>query len=157
MTILAVAALILLGIILIIIEFLVLPGISIAGIGGFVLMVTGIVIAYKNFGNTTGHLIVFGSIIILIITIFTSLKSKTWKKFALESKIDSKVESEQSFKKIQVGDTGTTISRLAPMGTVQINNEFMEGKSLDTFIDQNTEIIVIQVLNNKVIVKPKNS
>lgn len=73
----------------------------------------------------------------------------------LKSEIDGtvpKVEEEN----IKVGDTGVTITRLAPIGKIKINDIVVEGKSTGQLIDQQTEIEVIKILKNQIIVKSKN-
>ena len=44
---------------------------------------------------------------------------------------------------------------MAPMGKVLVNNQSIEATSTGGFIDENTEIEVVKVLQNKLIVKPK--
>ena len=92
-------------------------------------------------------------IVFIILSIYLSLKSKTWNKLMLKSQIDGKTNiiNEESIKK---GDTGITITRLAPMGRVLINGENVEAKA-EQFIDQNVEIEVEKILDNKIIVKLK--
>ena len=54
---------------------------------------------------------------------------------------------------IRIGDTGITISRLAPMGKILINDMYVEAKSLGGFIKQEEKVVIVKVLTNKVIVK----
>jgi membrane-bound ClpP family serine protease len=70
----------------------------------------------------------------------------------LESKIDGKVETIND-SKINVGDTGKSIGRLAPMGKVKVNGEIIEAQSTGSFIDQNKEIRILKILSNKIIVE----
>jgi membrane-bound ClpP family serine protease len=56
--------------------------------------------------------------------------------------------------KIHVGDTGKTIGRLAPSGKVKVNGEVIEAQSTGGFVDHNTEIKVLKILTNKIIVEP---
>lgn len=71
----------------------------------------------------------------------------------LDSAIDSKVETVDD-EKIHVGDTGITIGRLAPTGKVKVSGEVVEAQSTGGFIDHNTEIKVLKILSNKIIVEP---
>ena len=73
----------------------------------------------------------------------------------LDSLIDGKVETVDA-QKIQVGDTGKTIGRLAPSGKVKVSGEVVEAQSTGAFIDHNTEIKVLKILTNKIIVEPVN-
>ena len=59
--------------------------------------------------------------------------------------------------KIHVGDIGKSLGRLAPTGKVKVNGEVVEAQSTGSFIDHNTEIKVIKVLTNKIIVELLNN
>ncbi|MCK4665022.1 MAG: NfeD family protein [Bacteroidales bacterium] len=155
MTYIAIILLILIGIILILLEFLVVPGTTIAGIGGLLLMGSGVYLSYTTYGTQVGHYILLGTFLFIIISFYFSLKTKTWKKMMLNSKIDSKVDN-ISGKDIKPGDFGKTITRLAPIGKAIVNGSYYEAKSIDKFIDENTDIKVIKIVGNQIIVKLKN-
>jgi len=53
--------------------------------------------------------------------------------------------------------TGKTITRLAPIGTVVVEDNRYEGHSIGPYINQNTEIEVVKVAASYLIVKPKES
>ncbi|MFA8432972.1 MAG: NfeD family protein [Marinifilaceae bacterium] len=155
MTVFVILLLILLGIVLLLLEFLVVPGITIAGIGGVLLLVGGIFLSYHSYGIQTGHYTLIGTLLFTGMVLMLALKSKTWKKLMLDAQIDSKVEKFEE-DKIKEGDEGVALTRLAPMGTVSINNIVLEGKSIGPFIDEKTSVVVVKVVNKIVIVKPKN-
>ena len=154
MTFLIILLLVVFGILLILLEFLVVPGITIAGIGGFALMTGGVYLAYDHYGTPVGHYFLLGVILVMAASIYYAFSTNTWKRLSLKAEISGKVNEhdEDSFK---VGDTGKTITRLAPIGMVEVNNVSIEGKSVGPFINENTEIEVVKVLQNKLIVKPK--
>ena len=56
MSIFAIILLILLGLLLLLIEFAVIPGVTIAGIGGFLLLAASVYIAFKELGTAAGLL-----------------------------------------------------------------------------------------------------
>jgi len=155
MTILAIILLILIGVLLLILELLVVPGAIIAATGGAILIGGGIYLSYHSYGNFWGHITLISTIILIIVTLVLTLKSKTWKKLMLHTSIDSKVETFNE-NQILAGDTGITVSRLAPMGKVLIKNVYVEAKSINQFIDQDKEVVVTQILNSQIIVKLKN-
>ena len=155
MVIFIICVLILIGFFLILLEFLVVPGITVAGLGGLAFIAGGVYMSYDNFGNKIGNYTVLVVFILLLIVLYFALRSRTWKNLMLRSSVDSK-SNEIDEDKIKIGDEGTTISRLAPMGKVIVNDEYYEAKSLHKFIDENTEIIVTKILNTNIIVKPKN-
>jgi membrane-bound ClpP family serine protease len=73
----------------------------------------------------------------------------------LKTNIDSRVTPFET-DRIHPGDHGKTITRLAPMGKAVVNEVVCEAKSTGNFIDENTEIEVLQVLSTQIIVKPIN-
>ncbi len=155
MTAFAIILLICLGLLLLLIEFAVIPGVTIAGIGGFVLLGASVYIAFVEYGSGIGFLTLAFVLIASPIMIYSLFQSKTGKKMILESLIDSKVETVVS-DKIHVGDFGKTIGRLAPSGKAKVNGEVVEAVSTGGFVDHNTEIKVLKILSNKIIVEPVN-
>ncbi|GAB4304270.1 MAG: hypothetical protein Kow0068_26100 [Marinilabiliales bacterium] len=156
MDIVAVVLLILLGVILVLLEFLVFPGVTVAGIAGTLFIAAGVYYSYSKFGYSVGNYTLAGSIVFVLLVIIYALRGKTWKKVALDTAVDSKVNTIED-NKIKPGDTGVCVSRLAPMGKVLINGEYYEAKSYSNFIDHKTEIVVVKIENGKLIVKPINN
>ncbi|MFW6309654.1 MAG: NfeD family protein [Prolixibacteraceae bacterium] len=155
MSIIAIILLILLGLLLLLIEFAVIPGVTIAGIGGFVLLGASVYIAFAEFGTGIGFATLTFVLIASPLLIYYFFQSKSGKKMILESNLLGKMEYIDS-KKIAVGDTGKTIGRLAPGGKVKVNGEVVEAVSVGGLIDHNTEIRVLKLLSNKIIVEPVN-
>jgi len=153
MTAFTIILLIFLGLLLLLIEFAVIPGVTIAGIGGFILLGLSVYIAFVEYGTGIGFLTLTFVLVASPLLIVYFFKSKTGKKMVLESFIDGKVDS-MDLEKIHVGDTGKTLGRLAPSGKVKVNGEVMEAQSTGGFIDHNTEIKVLKILTNKIIVEP---
>jgi len=149
--------LILVGLFLFVVEFLLIPGITIAGIGGVGFLIAGIILAYTGHGNTAGHITLISTIVATAFTVAMALRSKTWNRFMLNTNVESSVDNPTSNESIKAGDVGTTISRLTPMGKARINDIVVEAKSTGAYIDQKTEVEVIRIEGSKVIVKPKNN
>jgi membrane-bound ClpP family serine protease len=153
LTLILVIALISIGIIFLLIEFFLLPGISIAGIAGAIFLVGGIVYAYIFLGATAGNISVAASAVTLGGLFLWLLKSKSLRKISLETNIEEKVDNSH-LQQAKVGDTGIAVSRLNPIGKVMINDVQMEGKSFDNeFIEEEAEIEVVRVDSMNVIVK----
>ncbi|MCH7657435.1 MAG: hypothetical protein IIB05_03815 [Bacteroidetes bacterium] len=149
--------LILLGILLFLIEFLLIPGITVAGIGGAILIVGGVILAYNHHGSSAGNYILLGTAVVSLLTVFIVLKSETWRKIMLQKDISGKMNVvDQTGTEVKVGDAGKTVSRLNPMGKVVINGIYYEALSPNKYIDQKIDIEVTKVLSNKLIVKFKN-
>jgi membrane-bound ClpP family serine protease len=153
MTIFTIILLILLGLVLLLIEFAVIPGVTIAGIGGFLLLGGSVYIAFSELGTIPGFITLAVVLIASPVMIVYFFKSRTGKKMILDKNIDGKVEFVNK-DKLAVGDTGKTIGRLAPMGKVKVNGEVVEAQSTGALIDPNTEIKIVKVESNKLIVEP---
>ncbi len=154
MTLSAIIALIIIGIVLILLEFFVVPGITIAGIGGLLMLIGGVFMAYSKYGAPGGHYVLAATVLSLILILLIAFKSKTWQKIALNSEIKSQAKEDLSLK-INVGDKGKSISRLAPRGTVSLNDIFVEAESISGFVDENEDVEVVKIKGNKIIVKLK--
>ena len=141
------------AILLILAEIFLLPGITLAGIGGAIFAIGGVVFAY-TVGIWVGHLTLSLSIITFGIIFAWLLRSWSFNKIALKTDIDSKLTSSRDLG-IEPGDEGITLSRLAPIGKARIKGINVEAKSQDELIDENTPIVVIRVDSYNVIVRPK--
>lgn len=148
----AIILLISIGLLLILIEFLVLPGTNVSGILGIVMVVAGIVFAYKDLGTPTAHYILTFGLILITASMIFILRSKTWQRISLNTNIEGKVENIKA-NEVNIGDKGKAVTRLAPIGTVLINNNTYEGKSGHSFIDPNTPIMVTKISGNQLLVK----
>src|SRR5690606_16332532 len=122
--------LIFVGMLLFIIEFMLIPGITIAGVGGAVCLLSGIVFAFISFGTTTGLLVLGSTALVMVVLTVLMLKAGTWNKFMLKTTIDGKVDTVGAEEgKVKAGDKGVTVTRLAPGGKVLVNGEYFEAKS----------------------------
>ena len=149
-----IAVLILVGFLFLLLEILVLPGISVAGIIGFVLIAIGVWQAYAVYGSLAGSLTLVGCIVFSAGGLYYSLKSGTWKWAALNKNVEGKVNLVDAGN-IKPGDSGRAVSRLAPMGKALINDEYFEVKTQGDYVDAGTEVEVISIDFNKITVKPK--
>lgn len=152
-----VTIIILLGIVFLLIEFFLLPGISIAGIAGALFVIGGVVFAYINLGATAGNIALVSSGVILGGAFVWLLKSKSLRKIALETEISESVDN-SDLKKIQPGDIGVSVSRLNPIGKVLINDTMVEGKTLNgEMLDENTPVKVVRVDSYQIIVTEQDN
>lgn len=147
--------LILIGFVLLILEFLVFPGVNIVGVIGFACLCFGVYLGYEFFGTKTGHLVVLGTALGGCVLTWYVLRAQTWKRLSLESKIDGTVEPVDE--RIRPGDCGVCIGRLAPMGKVKIGESVVEALSEDGYVDANSKVEVVKVYRDKIVVKLKDS
>ncbi|MDX9929567.1 MAG: NfeD family protein [Bacteroidales bacterium] len=146
---------ILLGILLFVVEFMLIPGVTVAGIAGAIFVIGGIVLSFTEHGAAAGFGVLIGTSLLLAIVVTLMLRAGTWKKLMLTTAIDSKVDMVHKEEgKVKAGDRGLTVTRLNPMGKVMVNGDFYEARALDILIDQRSEIEVVEVEVNRLIVKP---
>jgi len=148
--------LIFLGVLFLLLEILVIPGTTLAGIVGFGLLFVGIWQAYSSKGITEGHITLGSTLVITVTSLYFSFKAGTWKRMALKTTIDGKMDQIAGMS-ISEGDSGITVSRLAPSGKAMINDGIIEVHTYGEFIDQEKEIVVISVKDNKITVTLKKS
>lgn len=151
MDILIIAALILIGLLLVIIELFFLPGVTIAGISALLFFGGSVYYAFA-ISSAAGIITTIISVIVCIGGVLAFMRSRVMNKITLEASINSVVPTSVPHN-IKVGDKGITISRLNPMGRVMINGYETEGRAREAFLDENTEIEVERIENTVVIVK----
>lgn len=132
----------LLGVVLLTLEIVALPG-GFAGAFGAAMIAFGVWQTYKMFGTRTGTIVLLCAIALVVLMIALLLKKKTWKRFSLNEESDSKVN--QLEPTVKVGATGCTISRLAPTGKALIDGELMEVHAVNKFIDPDRKIEVVAI------------
>ena len=142
--------LILVGIILILAELLIIPGVGVAGILGILSICGASWYSFAFIRPLAGTIVTVFNVATLSVLTFFALRSRTWKKFELNTVIEKK----ESGINVNVGDRGRTVTRLAPMGTASISDTRMEVTALEGMIDAGTEIEVAHIEKNKIYVRP---
>ena len=142
------------GVALLLVEIFLIPGIGFAGIAGIGSMVAAVVCAYYYLGAMAGHITLGAMLVLAAVSVWLFFRSRMLERMALNTEISSKVDL-VSAPGLEKGAIGKAISRLAPMGKVHIGEQDFEAKSIDAFIDQDTEVEVVRVEGNTVIVKKR--
>ena len=153
MELLTIILLIVLGLVLLIVEIMLIPGISIAGIGSLISFAASIILAFKYFGNVSGFIVLFSILIFVPVLLYFLFKGKAMKPMMLSADIDGKMKNVDE-QLIHPGDEGITIGRLAPSGKAKVNGITLEVRSTGHFIDQQTKIKVLKIEGNSVFVEP---
>ena len=146
-------SLILVGLILIFAEVLIIPGVGVAGILGLLSMAGSCFYAFHEMGDTSGYIVTGVNAVLLLALVIYVLRAKTWKKMTLETNIDAKAVSEDS-SVVSVGDTGKSITRLAPMGSVRFGDMVVEVKTIEGMVDPGCDVEVVMIEDNKIYVSP---
>ena len=112
---LIIITLILFGIIALIAEFLLVPGIGIAGILGLGSIIYSAVYAFMQMGTTAGTIVTAVDIVIVVGALIIMLKAKTWKKLELKAEISEQSCEVRSF-------DGTLVDPKTEVEVVSIEN-----------------------------------
>ena len=145
---------IILGILLFVIEFLLVPGITVAGVGGLVLTVLGVYKAFVDYGTTTGIWVLIGTLLLSILVITFSLRARTWKRFMLNTNVKGKVDDIVLTENLSVGDKGEALTRLAPMGKILVNGMVREAKSVEGYVAEHSQVEIVSIEGMQITVKP---
>ena len=132
----------LLGVILLTLEIVALPG-GVAGVFGVLLIGFGVWQTYALFGTRVGTIVLLCAIALCVLLMVLLMKRKTWSRFSLNEEIDSKVNQLESV--VKVGARGTTISRLAPTGKALFDGQQVEVHAVNKFIDPDHPIEVVAI------------
>ena len=151
MNIFYIIVLLVLGALFLMAEIVLLPGVTIGAILAVGCYAGAIYLGFAFYGTTAGVVVVVATLLLSLITVILSLRAKTWQKLSLQKNIDS-VSSELPEHSVAVGARGVAISRIAPMGTIEVNGKRYEAKS-DLLIDQREEVEVVGFENFSVLVK----
>lgn len=144
--------LILVGLVLIFAEILLVPGVGIAGILGLLSMGGSCFYAFTQLGTVAGAIVTAVNALLIAALTLWVLRAKTWKRFTLNTNIDSKAVSADGV--LSVGERGRTVTRLAPMGMVRFDDDSVEVKALEGMIDPGVDVEIVMIEDNKVYVRP---
>ena len=149
-TILVISAAILAGMLFLAIEFLIVPGFSVPGIAGVMLLAFAVYKAYSIFGFAGASIAVLISGTASLSLIYWALKSKTLRSFSLH-------ETQEGHRAGNVytdllGHIGTSLTDLRPAGTAQFEGTRYDVVTDGEYIDEQQEIEVIAVEGSRIIV-----
>lgn len=147
--------LILLGILFLVAELLLFPGVSIGAILSVMCYGGAIWYAFDSMGVTAGIVTIVIVALLSLISIIISLRAKTWQRLSLTQEINS-TSMPKPEEQIKIGAVGVAVSRLSPMGKVSIGGKIFEAKSTDIYIDQREKVEVVGFENFNVVVRKLN-
>ena len=145
--------LLLLGDILILVEVILIPGTFITGILGLAAIVAACVQSYNIISPMGAVWIFIANAVILTLLTYVILRSKTWKKLSLETKIDSRSDDSPQEKGLYLGMEGVSSTRLAPMGKATFGDKVVEVSTEGEFINPQEKIVITRIEDNKIFVK----
>ncbi len=144
------------GISLIVIEIIFVPGTTIVGVLGLICIIAGILYGFSTFGTPMGWGITVVTTIISTAIIIISLKSGVWKRFALSNTMDSKVNEHLPIE-INPGEEGVALSALRPIGNAEFGNDKMEVTTLGELVDTGSKVKVTHIEGRVIYVEQLNN
>lgn len=144
------------GLLLLVIEVIFIPGTSVAGFVGFGILVVGLYLSFTYFGNQAGWSIVGGTSVVSALLFVWIFRSKPWEQFALKSAIKSKV-NEGMLDNLKIGEEGIAVSALRPIGKAELGGILVEVTTLGNYVDSGTRVKIVKISSNQILVEPLNS
>ena len=157
------------GVLLILAEVLVIPGFGVAGIAGLMACITSLVLMmlgndYFDFTFVSNDALVkalmvvfvalMGTFILLFVGGAGIIKSRFFKRIALEDTLDKSKGYTSNFKeKSYLGEQGVVHSPLRPAGNILIGDELFQATSRGEFLEKGTQVVVINEENTTLRVK----
>lgn len=141
-----------LGIVFLLLELFIIPGVSIGGIAGIAFVVASIWYAFATLNATAGFATLACGVLAMGVAIWIFVRSRTLDRMSLNTEVSGTVDAPKDTQ-VSVGQRGVTVSRLAPIGTARFGDKTLEVKSIDGLIDPNTEIEVAAASGETISVK----
>ncbi len=145
------------GMALIVVEMLE-PGFGVAGGLGILCLIVDIILTAKTFAQGLIMSAVLAALLVLLLSISIYLASKGYlpKKLVL----DEKLNSETGFSGVEdmqylLGKSGITTNTLRPAGNVDFDGVKLDVVSQGEYINTGTEVEVIEVEGNRIVVRSK--
>ena len=148
-----------LGILLLFVEIILLPGFGAAGVPGILLIALGVGLVWLSSGWETALMYAGGVVIvtipIAILGLWLAPRTKFGKSFILEAaekSADGFQAPSQNLVNL-VGKTGQAITPLRPAGAALIDGQRVDVVTGGEFIETDAEVEVIVVESNRVVVR----
>lgn len=152
-----VVGLFLVGILLLLLELLVIPGFGVAGVSGIITVLASIILAAGNSVQAAVSLVIaLGATVLLVGFLLRYLtKTKRWQWFILADRLD-KEHGYIAPMDLQglAGKEGVALTPLRPAGTAEIEGERYDVISEGSFIPAGTRLVVVRVEGARVLVRP---
>lgn len=144
--------LIIVGLILMTMEVVVIPGFGVAGIASLICLAAGAVMSFNQYGTLGGIGVVVGTLVVgtaLVVMLMRSKAARNMELKAAEGKAAVPGDLD-----VWVGKEGVAASMLRPAGTGQFGREKLTVLSEGLFVKKGTAIKVVRVEAGKLVVEP---
>ncbi|MCO6495881.1 MAG: NfeD family protein [Bacteroidetes bacterium] len=143
--------LLLIGLLLILMELFLTPGL-IVGVIGFLCWIGAIYQIYLLYGARAGNWTTAGMITLTILLIVWGLKTNIWNKVTVHESLTGRSNQNEGFIP-EKGMKGIAISTLRPMGSARFGDSVIEVDSRGEMINQGEGIEIIAIEHGKIYVQ----
>lgn len=147
-----IVSLLVFGILLLVVEIVLVPGTTLVGLAGVVLMAIGIWLGFRDLGLVYGYWMLGISVLLTAGALYFGLKKQTWQRFTLTTVNKAKV-NEDIKPELEVGEVGKTLSSLRPAGTGYFHGKHFEVTTNGEFIPTDTGIRIVKIEHHKIVVE----
>ena len=146
-----------LGIILLAVEVLILPGFGVAGIAGIAALAAGVIVASPTAAQGLTSLVIalVASAVLIGVSVKFLPTRKRWKKLVLGDSLTTEEGFNSSPVELKefLGLEGVALTPLRPSGTVKIGNARVDVVTQGGFITSGTKVKVVKVEGTRVVVE----
>ncbi|MEW6623571.1 MAG: nodulation protein NfeD [Bacillota bacterium] len=148
-----------LGVVLLAVEAIFIPGFGLAGLGGIAALTASVIIASPSVGQGVTSLVIaiIGTVVLLAVSIKFLPTRRVWKRLVLGDRQlrEEGYNAPQTELRKLVGLEGTAITPLRPAGAVQIGDNRVDVVTNGSFIPSGSNVKVIKVEGTRVVVELK--
>ncbi|MDN3668296.1 NfeD family protein [Echinicola jeungdonensis] len=145
-------SLLVLGLLLVLVEVIFVPGTTLVGILGVLFTGMGIYVCFQNFETETAFIVVALTVLGNVLVVLYGFRSGVWNRFSLKETSVGRAFDER-LAGLEVGQKGRTISDVKPFGKAEFDDKIYEVKSNSGFISAGTEVVIHKLESNKIIIK----
>jgi len=142
---------VIIGMALIIVEILFVPGTTFVGLLGFLMIAVGVWYCFDIYGKLAGISLASGSLVVMSLAFYIGYKKGLWKKFALNTENNVKLQ-QNALENLNIGQQGIAVSALRPTGTAEFDGKRVEVQSLGELIEVGTKVVIVEIKGNEIFV-----
>ncbi|WP_200974238.1 NfeD family protein [Echinicola sp. 20G] len=144
--------LLLIGLLLVMLEVIFVPGTTLVGVLGVIFSGLGVYYSFQHYDFQIAMYVLGGAVLANVLVIFYGFKSGLWKRFSLKDTISGRTYDDRLVG-LEVGQRGRTLSDIKPYGKAEFGDKIYEVKSNTGFISSGQEVEIQQLENNRIIIK----